>query len=261
MDEIVMITEEFQKGLLLADLGTPLHITLSTYDIDLTLFMAEFYEPDTVYDIWYWLSTRPLQLPHNVHLHQLNNNHCKFWYIETRDSIRLVITSCNITYSMVHGCFQSYYSLTCKNTHNKAIGKCSRFFQIFGLVLDNELITHIDGRLVYNIPNSYNGIELWYRKQNHLVIDANNANLAYLDDLERTVCVRTDIPPSANTIVCYYRSDHISKNLTLVKSPFTALFHYKLYRSKSQLLVSSNNFSFHHKANYELGIIIHDSPS
>ena len=96
--DLITITSEFQLGLILMELDKPVHITFSTYDLDVTLFVMEFYDPLIEYDIWYWTLTRPMnEIPFNVHLHQLNNNHCKFWYIETKKSVRLIITSCNLT--------------------------------------------------------------------------------------------------------------------------------------------------------------------
>lgn len=294
MSESFMIIDEFQKGLLFMDLGKPTHISLSTYDIDMTLFMTEFYEPDIEYDIWYWLSNHTMKLPENVHLHQLNNNHCKFWYIQTPTTVRLIITSCNITYSMTHGCLQSYYSLTCprsletlsgsnctsfndstmyksRETTAKSIGKdytgswhrdnripksCKSFFQIFDVTLDANVLKTLQSRVLYNIPNKYNGIENWYMQQSELIIDANNLNLAYLDNIKRTLFIRTELPPSVNTIICYFRTDYTSPRLTVQKEPYKAVYHYKLYMSGNTLLLSSNNFSFHHKQNYELGVLL-----
>ena len=58
MDETFVLIDEFTLGLVLADLEKPVHITLTTYDLDMTLFMSEFYDPDVTYDIWYWLVTK-----------------------------------------------------------------------------------------------------------------------------------------------------------------------------------------------------------
>ena len=297
MDETFMLVDEFQAGLLLADMDKPTRITISTYDIDMTLFMTEFYEPTITYDIWYWLSTRPCEVPRNVRLHQLNNNHCKFWYIESARYVRLVITSCNLTYQMVHGCQQSYYAITvarrlpigedahsvhkarisaqdraahttAQDTAHRAYNmraerrpsastvQCAQFFAIFAVDLEESLLAALCDRLVYNIPNRCNGIERWFMRQTALVVDANNVNMAYLDNIPRTIYIRTEVPPSVSTVVCYYRLDHSSRTLTVRKSEYSCFFHYKLYFSNSQLLVTSNNFSYHHKLNYELGIII-----
>lgn len=302
MNENFMIIDEFQKGLLFIGLDKPEHITLSTYDIDMTLFISEFYEPDIEYDIWYWLSTHQMNLPSNVHLHQLNNNHCKFWYIQTSTTVRLVITSCNITYSMVHGCLQSYYSLTCKRSSLsssstmspitnaittptvrdpskctfRSFGKgydpsrdqyhdqsrdqlpksCKPFFEIFNLTLDPNILKILNSRILYNIPNKCNAIENWYLKQTNLIIDANNINMSYLDTIQRTIIIKTELPPSVGTIVCYYRTDFSSPRLNVQKEQYKSVYHYKLYANDDTLLLSSNNFSFHHKLNYELGVLI-----
>ncbi len=275
MDETFMLIDEFTLGLTLADLEKPTHITLTTYDLDMTLFMAEFYDPDIEYDVWYWLATRQRTLPENVHLHQLNNLHCKFWYIKTPGQARLIITSTNITYQMVHGCLQSYYACTAplskSHTTNHHSGNhptgnhptgnhpSHPFFAIFNVDLEEPLLSRVGARLVYNIPNKCNAIEKWYLAQKSLTVDANNINLAYLDGIKRKVLIRSELPPAVSTIVCYYRLDHTSPNLTILSQPYAALYHYKLYAADNTLLVTSNNFSYHHKLNYELGIILHSA--
>ena len=261
-----MLIDEFTLGLVLADLENPVHITLTTYDLDMTLFMSEFYDPDVTYDIWYWLVTKQRVLPDNVHIHQLNNLHCKFWHIQTPRQARLIITSTNITYQMVHGCLQSYYSCTVplSKSHNTAShhpgeyhpGEYHPFFSIFNVDLEEPLLSSIGSRLLYNIPNKCNAIEKWYMAQKSLTIDANNINLTYLDPLKRTIYIRSQLPPAVSTIICYYRLDHTSPNLVLNSQPYSALYHYKLYASDTTLLITSNNFSYHHKLNYELGILI-----
>lgn len=257
MDETFMLIDEFTLGLTLADLEKPTHITLTTYDLDMTLFMAEFYDPDIEYDVWYWLATRQRRIPDNVHLHQLNNLHCKFWYIKTPRQARLIITSTNITYQMVHGCLQSYYA--CTAPLSKSHTTNHPFFAIFNVDLEEPLLSRVGARLVYNIPNKCNAIEKWYLAQKSLTVDANNINLAYLDGIKRKVLIRSELPPAVSTIVCYYRLDHTSPNLTILSQPYATLYHYKLYASDTALLVTSNNFSYHHKLNYELGIILHSS--
>jgi len=257
--DIVTITSEFQLGLLLIELDKPVHITFSTYDLDVTLFVMEFYDPLIEYDVWYWTLTRPMnEIPFNVRLHQLNNNHCKFWYIETKKSVRLVVTSCNLTNQMIHDCFQSYCSITCdrsgsvKTEENGVI----RFFNIFNVKLDENMFKLIKDRIVFNIPNEINGIEMWYKRQRELFIDCNNVNLNYLKDIKKTFLIRKPVPPSVSNIVCYYSLNYKSDKVTTVERPFIKLFHYKLYYTDKCVLISSNNFSFNHKNNIELGIIV-----
>ena len=136
--DLLSITSEFQFGLLLINLDKPTKITISTYDIDLTLFILEFYDPEIEYHIYYWLKFRDIDLPSNVHLHQLNNNHCKFWYIQTNSLNRLIITSCNLTNMMIHDCYQSFFSITCPkcdkfNVNKNYISTYKQFFDIFNI--------------------------------------------------------------------------------------------------------------------------------
>ena len=162
---------------------------------------------------------------------------------------------------MVHGCLQSYYSCTVPlskshNTVGHHPGEYHPFFSIFNVDLEEPLLSFIGSRLLYNIPNKCNAIEKWYMAQNSLTIDANNINLTYLDPLKRTIYIRSQLPPAVSTIICYYRLDHTSPNLILNSQPYSELYHYKLYASDNTLLITSNNFSYHHKSNYELGILI-----
>jgi len=254
------ITPEFNLSMILMDLDKPIKITFSTYDLDMTLFFYEFYDPNIQYDIWYWFSIRNMSLPNNVHLHQLNNNHCKFWYIETKSFIRFILTSTNITYQMVHDCLQSICSFTCKKSSScKSIeynNYFKQFFDIFGIEMDLNMFNLLKDKLLFNIPNKLNGIERWLSTRNSLIIDSNNVNLTYLPNINKKILIRTEIPPNFSSIVCYYRLDYKSIKNLLIKIKYSKLFHYKLYYSNDSILISSNNFSFNHKMNYELGIII-----
>ena len=259
--DIVTITQEFQIGLLMINLEKPKRITISTYDIDLTLFILEFYDPDVEYEIYYWLKTRDLNLPDNVHLHQLNNNHCKFWYIETTSFVRLIITSCNITNSMIHDCFQSFCSFTTIksdkiNNDQNYIKTLKQFFDIFNISLDYNMFRKVENRIIFNIPNKINGIEKWYMCQKHLTIDTNNINFNYLPNISKDIIVRTEVPPSYSNIICYYSMEKNSSMNKIINQKFYKLFHYKLYYTDKCVLLSSNNFSYNHKNNYELGIIL-----
>lgn len=257
--DLIAITPEFQIGLILMELDEPIHITFSTYDLDMTLFVMEFYSPDIEYDIWYWILIKPMnEIPFNVHLHQLNNNHCKFWYIETKRYTRLVITSCNLTNQMIHECFQSYCSITRERSEKYKLGRepVNKFFSIFGVELDYNIFQAVKDKIVFNIPNEFNGIELWYKKQHDIIIDCNNLNLNYLKEIKKTFIIRQPIPPTVSNIVCYYSMNYKSDKVTTVELPFIKLFHYKLYYTDKCVLLSSNNFSFNHKNNFELGILI-----
>lgn len=259
--DLLSITSEFQFGLLMINLDKPKRITISTYDIDLTLFILEFYDPDIEYHIYYWLKIKDLVLPKNVHLHQLNNNHCKFWYIETNSFNRLIITSCNLTHSMVHDCYQSFCSFTCPvygriNNDHVYQKTYKQFFDIFNINLDYNLFKQLENKLVFNIPNRVNGIERWFMSQKSIIIDSNNVSFNYLPKLEKTIVVRDEVPPSYSSIICYYSLEKNSNLNKIFHCKFEKLFHYKLYYTDKYVLLSSNNFSFNHKNNYELGIVL-----
>ena len=169
--DLINIISEFQYGLLIMNLDKPKRITISTYDLDLTLFILEFYDPDIEYNIYYWLKIKDLNLPPNVHLHQLNNNHCKFWYIETNLYTRLIITSCNLTNCMIHDCLQSFCSITSLKSNNlnndsNYINTLKQFFDIFNINLDYNLFKKLENKIIFNIPNKINGIEKWLKSQN-----------------------------------------------------------------------------------------------
>ena len=255
------ITSEFQKGLLFINFEKPDKIILSTYDIDLTLFILEFYEPDISYDIYYWIKTNePSFLPSNINLHQLNNNHCKFWYIENKKQIRFIITSANITNIMIHNCLQSFCSITCNkskefNNNLNYITTFKQFFDIFNITLDYNLFQLLEKKLLFNIPNKINCIEKWFLSQKNLLIDCNNINFSYLPQLSKTFIVRDEIPPNYSSIISYFYKNHNEKN-KIVKINFNKLFHYKLYYSDRCVLLSSNNFSYNYKNNFELGILL-----
>lgn len=260
--DLINIISEFQIGLILNNLDKPNKIIISTYDIDLTLFILEFYDPNIDYYIYYWIKINDLNLPKNIHLIQLNNNHCKFWYIETKKFIRFIITSSNLTNLMVHNCLQSYYSITVKNSNKLAnLDKnynqsFKQFFDIYNLILDYNLYKELENKLLFNIPNKINLIEKWYKLQKNLIIDCNNINLNYLPNINKKIIIRTEIPPNLSNIICYYSFDKISNKNQIINIKFNKLFHYKLYYTDKCVLLSSNNFSYNHKKNLELGIII-----
>lgn len=261
------LVDDISIGMITAEMERPCHITLSTFDIDLRLFMTEFYDAENTYDIWYWYldqSYTQANLPNNVVLHQLEKNHAKFWYIKDSSRAKLVVTSANLTYPMVHGCLQSYVSVMADKKEHVSeelardyAAKLDKFFGIYKTRLDIALYSHIVDRLLYNIPGRVNGIERWLAQQTDLVVDTNNATLSYLPTVSKTVVVRTSVPAS-NKVIAYYGQDKASARTSVVSVPYSCSFHYKLYYTRKCALVSSNNFSYNHKNNYELGIILHE---
>lgn len=273
--DIRCLVNDIQLGMITLGLKGPLDIVMSTFDLNLNLFISEFYDPENSYDIWYWYIERNFNLdnlPRNIRLHQLERNHAKFWYLKGKDQVRLVITSANMTTQMIHGCLQSFVSVTCSlskglkqsldysTLEREYNTELNDFFSVYGFRMDLALYNMIKGRLLYNIPNRRHAIENWYLSQNELVVDSNNVNLNYLPTVKRTFYLRNTIPPSANKIICYYNENindgNIKRTLTTIYTPYTTVFHYKIYYTDTCLLISSNNFSLNHRMNYELGMLI-----
>ena len=48
------LVRDIQIGMLLIDLERPLSIVISTFDLDIDLFLTEFYDARIEYTIWYW---------------------------------------------------------------------------------------------------------------------------------------------------------------------------------------------------------------
>ena len=266
--EFCTIVRDIQIGLFLIDLEKPKSITISTFDFDLTLFMTELYNADIDYDIWYWymndfngqkIDLCSFTIPNNVKLHQLERNHAKFWYITTRNQVRFILTSANVTYGMMHNCLQSIVSVT---TDLSKVGKdpnLDRFFSIYNINLDCNIIKLLKNRLIYNIPFEWNGIERWLSCQSDLLVDCNNATISYLPMVNKKILIRSQIPTSASKIVTYYNLDKIIPSTSIISSDYKEMFHYKLYYTPMCVLVSSSNFSYNHKMNLELGILIYSS--
>ena len=267
------IIDDFQIGMCLINMEKPNKIIISTFDLDLSLFLIEFYNPDIEYEIFYWyiLNDKDITIPSNLNLHQKERNHCKFWYIINDKQVRFILTSCNLTYGMLHNCLQSFVSFTVDKSDKWNETEFANdliyykktlfpFFNLFNINLDYNLFKLLKNKLIYNIPGYYNGIEKWYLNQKHLFIDCNNITGNYLNDRNKTLIIRQAIPPNFSKIICYYSLDKINiKNTNLNSIPFNYVFHYKLYYSNDSILISSNNFSFNYKMNYELGIIINKS--
>ena len=260
------IVSEITEGLFMIGMERPCHVTISTFDIDMRLFMTDFYDPQNTYDIWYWYidgSYTISNLPTNVRLHQLEKNHAKFWYIESDRQIRFVVTSANMTPQMTHNCMQSFVSITAQRSQvSEEIVrdynvKLDKFFSVYGMRLDMGLYKMVIDKLIYNLPNRVNGIERWFMKQDDLLVDSNNITLSYLPMVKKTAVFRTSVPTS-NKVIAYYSQDKVSEKTTVIKIPYSYDFHYKLYYTHKCLLVSSNNFSYNHKNNYELGILLYE---
>lgn len=264
--DIVTIISEFQIGMIMIGLNKPKKIIISTYDLDLTLFLLEFYDPDIEYDIWYCLIINKINnIPFNIHLHNLNNNHCKFWYIESNNKIRMIITSTNLTNLMVHNCLQSFCSITVNNSNKKALeindykNNLKQFFDIFNIELELNIFKELNNKIIFNIPNKCNGIEKWFKLQKEIIIDVNNINGNYLKEIKKKLIIRNNLPKN-NYLICYYNIEN-NKNINteIINIPFNKNFHYKLYYSNKYVLLSSNNFSYNHKKNFELGILINET--
>lgn len=268
--EINCILKDIQVGLFTVGLEGPLDITISTFDLDLTMFITEFYDPNNTYDIWYWYidyNYNKDNVPSNIHLHQLEKNHAKFWYLQGKHQSRFVITSANMTRVMVHGWLQSFISITCEHDsvtltpqqeddliqdYNRNMDK---FFGTYNTKIDIQLYSMLKDRLIYNIPQRVNGIERWLKMQDYILVDSNNINMAYLPTVKKAVVIRKSVP-AANKIISYYNTDTVNSSTEVVSIPYTQDFHYKIYYTSKCTLISSNNFSYNHKNNYELGILI-----
>lgn len=261
------IVSDIQVGMFMIGMERPCKVTISTFDFDTRLFMTDFYDPQNTYDIWYWYLDSNFavnNLPTNVTLHQLEKNHAKFWYIEDSRQCRLVVTSANMTMQMTHNCMQSFFSITVtKSKLSQSVleglstgyyKKVNPFFSVYGIKLNMCLYSKLVDRIVYNIPNKFNGIERWLMAQEYLFVDSNNVTLSYLPMVKKTVVVRVCVPAS-NRIVAYYGQDKVPDNTDVANVPYAGEFHYKLYYTHKCLLISSNNFSYNHKNNYELGIL------
>lgn len=264
------IVNDVQVGLFTIGMERPCKVTISTFDFDTRLFMTDFYDPQNTYDIWYWYldsSFAASNLPTNVTLHQLEKNHAKFWYIEDSKRCRLVVTSANMTVQMTRNCMQSFVSVTAdKAPLSKSrldeltasyTKKADPFFRLYGVKMDMCLYSKLVDKLVYNIPNRCHGIEHWLMTQDWLLVDTNNATLSYLPMVAKTVIVRVCVP-SSNKVIAYYSQDKVSEKTAVEHVKYSGEFHYKLYYTRKCTLVSSNNFSYNHKNNYELGILIYD---
>ena len=269
------IVSDIQIGLIMIGLERPVHVTMSTFDLDLTLFATEYYDPVNTYDLWYWYlegDYNTSNIPPNVHLHQLEKNHAKFWYIENETHSRLIVTSANMTRYMMHGCLQSYASVTCKKGSigktdmlrlSKDYMKVDPFFRIYNVTLSLDLYSLVAEKILYNIPSKINALERWFMLQEHIVVDSNNINVSYLPKVKKDIIIRTSVPTS-NKIIAYYNTDKYTDRKTdcvnactnIVNVPYTKDFHYKLYYTHKCILISSNNFSYNYKNNYELGILV-----
>ena len=265
------LVRDIQIGMLLIDLERPLSIVISTFDLDIDLFLTEFYDARIEYTIWYWYindsngqktDLNKYTIPPNLKLRQLERNHAKFWYITTPHQVRFVLTSANLTYGMVHNCIQSVVMLTVKKSLPASSTDYSNtlnpFFSYYDLILDANLFQSVKDKLIYNIPGKWHGIERWLSMQSDLVIDTNNATGSYLQGRRKKIVVRNYIPPSASKVVTYYNMDRLPENTALIRVDYTSFFHYKLYYTPKCLLVSSNNFSYNHKTNFELGILVYE---
>lgn len=270
--DLNIIVDDIQVGMIMIGLQKPLNIVISTFDLDLDLFIREFYDPSNSYNIWYWYlkdNYNLSNLPKNIKLNHLERNHCKFWYLENKYQSRLIITSANLTHLMIHECLQSFISFTSYNNANtnitvKELNRLKQsynntikpFFDIFKVNLSMHLYKLVENRIIFNVPNHFNGIERWFINQSHLLIDCNNITANYLPDIKKSILIRDSIPPVYNKIVSYYNTDKANRNVKIIHIPFTKVFHYKLYYTDKCLLVSSNNFSYNHKTNFEMGIIL-----
>ena len=264
--EFHAIVHDISYGLLVCGLERPLSVTISTFDIDVLYFLETLYDPAVQYDIWYWYATESIggsmdlsriSLPSNVRLHHLDHNHAKFWYIETETTARLVVTSANLTYGMMHNCLQALAIVTApRSRRGSTTGKMAPFFGIYGITLDTAIAGLLENRLVFNIPGHYNGIEKWLAAQKSLVIDSNNVTFTYLPSVPKKIIARTDIPQSATRIVAYYSTERRPPSTVVEHVQYAGMFHHKLYYTDKSLLLSSSNFSYSHKSNYELGILI-----
>ena len=132
------------------------------------------------------------------------------------------------------------------------------FFSYYNIILDANLFKLIKNKLIYNIPGRWNGIERWLSCQSDLIVDTNNATISYLPNVKKKIIIRNYIPPTASKIVTYYNIDKSSSQTEIITVDYKSIFHYKLYYTPMCLLVSSNNFSYNHKTNFELGILIYE---
>ena len=168
---------------------------------------------------------------------------------------------------MITNCIQSVVKITCKNSYEKSNGKetlilandsnynntFKPFFQLYNITFPLPLYKVLKNKLIYNIPNKCNGIERWLSLQQDLVIDCNNINCNYLNHCNHKLLIRLPIPPTDSKIVSYYS---LNESNRIINKNYIGLYHYKLYYTKTCTLVTSNNYSYSHKKNYELGILI-----
>ena len=71
------LVKDIQIGMFLVDLEQPVSITISTFDLDINLFMTELYDPRNPFyhlDSIYYLVSISYHIFHNIYLISLNNN-------------------------------------------------------------------------------------------------------------------------------------------------------------------------------------------